>query len=372
MKSYKYLSKIVGIIFLAHLLLANFAFAQTAPATQTSNTNPDIVFDKAKLDAAQNDPQKCLDFSNQFLTATSGFFRTVYVEYLVAQRLGTYSTACKIMPGNTQVTQGGPNSLLIYNSTDPQPPGSKIIQTNIEEGKGLQTSDLQAAFNQDHDDAVSASGPSKVVGTILKFLLDIIANFLGWLTSFALGILAYATNQAVSVTTMPLFVDVGWSIVRDFANMFFILIMIVIGIASILRIETYNYKHLLVKVILMALLVNFSKVIAVAIYNAFNLLLAVFALDGSLKDTFGWIYKFINQDFWTIPNGWMAGVTQGLTKIAFLLVTCAVSIALALLMIVRQVGIYVLVILSPLAYVLNILHITEHEASQWWSYFIKY
>src|SRR4051812_42198892 len=41
--------------------------------------------------------------------------------------------------------------------------------------------------------------------------------------------------------------------------------MLVIGLATLFRIEGYNYKQLLVKVILAALFVNFSLVIAQAV-----------------------------------------------------------------------------------------------------------
>jgi hypothetical protein len=49
----------------------------------------------------------------------------------------------------------------------------------------------------------------------------------------------------------------GWVITRDIANMFFIVILLVIAFATILQIEQYNYKKWLPKLILMAILINF-------------------------------------------------------------------------------------------------------------------
>jgi hypothetical protein len=53
----------------------------------------------------------------------------------------------------------------------------------------------------------------------------------------------------------------GWVIVRDLSNMFFVVILLVIAFATILHIENYNYKKWLPKLILMAVLINFSKTI---------------------------------------------------------------------------------------------------------------
>jgi len=54
-------------------------------------------------------------------------------------------------------------------------------------------------------------------------------------------------------------VTYGWTIVRDLCNMFFILILLVIAFAAILRIESYQWKKTLPKLIIMAVLINFSK-----------------------------------------------------------------------------------------------------------------
>ena len=54
----------------------------------------------------------------------------------------------------------------------------------------------------------------------------------------------------------------GWKIVRDLTNVFFVLVLLIIAFATILRIETYGMKALLPKLIIAALLINFSLVIS--------------------------------------------------------------------------------------------------------------
>ena len=68
----------------------------------------------------------------------------------------------------------------------------------------------------------------------------------------------------------------------------------------------------------------------------------------------------------------MSALLQGITKLVFSLVSLSAFLALAGMFVVRIVGLYVLVILSPMAYLLNILPATEHFAKEWWQNFIKY
>ena len=59
----------------------------------------------------------------------------------------------------------------------------------------------------------------------------------------------------------------GWGIVLDFANLGFVLAIIIIAFATIFRMQSYAMKQTLWKLIVAALLVNFSLVIAGAFIN---------------------------------------------------------------------------------------------------------
>ncbi len=65
--------------------------------------------------------------------------------------------------------------------------------------------------------------------------------------------------------------QIGWNTSRDFANLLFILFMVVIAFATILRTERYGAKQLLPKVIIIALLINFSMVICAIVIDFSNL-----------------------------------------------------------------------------------------------------
>ena len=81
----------------------------------------------------------------------------------------------------------------------------------------------------------------------------------------------------------------GWTACRDFANMLFILFMVVIAFGTILRIEEYGIKKLLPKVIGIALLINFSMVFCSIFIDFSNLTAEFFIKDikGKISGTNG-------------------------------------------------------------------------------------
>lgn len=176
----------------------------------------------------------------------------------------------------------------------------------------------------------------------------------------------------------------GWHYVRNVMNMFFILALIIIGIATILRMETYNYKKLLGRLILAALLINFSLVIGQAILTFTDVLQNTF-VGGTSRQTitnFGEVLMnkptFSNDvqivDLLTgraATGGWTT-VSMQLMDLSISLVTFVIMAFIAFTLMFRLVAIWVLLILSPAAYAFLVLPATRSYSSLWWSNFIKY
>jgi len=74
-------------------------------------------------------------------------------------------------------------------------------------------------------------------------------------------------------------VKIGWQVTRDLSNMFFILFIVVIAFATILRFEKYGIKKLLPKIIIIVLLINFSYVICAVIIDFSNITADFFIKD---------------------------------------------------------------------------------------------
>lgn len=102
----------------------------------------------------------------------------------------------------------------------------------------------------------------RLLGTIFIFfgrlLLNTAVNF-------------FETMLTEGFNGRPAIVSTGWTVTRDIANMFFILIMVVIAFATILRFEKYGVKQLLPKLIVVALLINFSMILCFVLIDLTNI-----------------------------------------------------------------------------------------------------
>jgi len=95
-----------------------------------------------------------------------------------------------------------------------------------------------------------------------------------WDPQLAVGSFANFALQPFPITTTSV-VTVGWGITRDFANMFFILILLGIALDFILF-NSFGVKRALPTLILVALLINFSLPLAGVVIDFANVFTAYF------------------------------------------------------------------------------------------------
>lgn len=81
--------------------------------------------------------------------------------------------------------------------------------------------------------------------------------------------LAYSTN---SDSYSGPFIKSGWGIVRDLANMMFIFVLLYVAIGTILNLHQVNYKDMIAKIIIVALLINFSLFFTKVVIDTGNIL----------------------------------------------------------------------------------------------------
>jgi len=99
------------------------------------------------------------------------------------------------------------------------------------------------------------------------------------------ALLSWAINLNINIPLthcspgIPCIVDGGWALARDLANMFFILALVMIAFATILGIESYGMRRMLIPLILIALFVNFSQVLIGAVVDFASVFMEIFAED---------------------------------------------------------------------------------------------
>jgi hypothetical protein len=131
----------------------------------------------------------------------------------------------------------------------------------------------------------AASLPKKATDAILTgvsgLIMDGIALIAQWINEIAaifLTQMAYILDAAIDVTIKSstyaelAVVNIGWTAVRDFSNMFFIFALLYIAILTILGLAGSNTKRWVAHLIIGALLINFSLFATKVVIDAGNVL----------------------------------------------------------------------------------------------------
>ena len=175
------------------------------------------------------------------------------------------------------------------------------------------------------------------------------------------------------------FVFYGWSIVRDFVNMFFILILIIIGLSTSLQIETYRWQKTLPRLVAVALLVNFTPVILGVFIDGANIMMRYFTASVATESVFvirmRGLFDIMAGNLADTP--WTSFTGAVITPIAmtviftiFNLITGITYAFYGALFAMRYVAIWLLVIISPFGFFCYILPATQPFFRRWWRWFI--
>ena len=171
----------------------------------------------------------------------------------------------------------------------------------------------------------------------------------------------------------------GLSVTQGFVNMILVLILIYIALATILRLAGYETKKLIITFVIVALLVNFSPVICGLIVDASNIVMNYFVKDLSggqqLVNSLTSIVDVAKAGFdWKV---FKATTQISLLSYLFMLAWFNFFLMLALFLfaaifLIRYIAIWILVILSPLAFACYILPATKKYWTLWWSQFLQW
>jgi hypothetical protein len=211
-------------------------------------------------------------------------------------------------------------------------------------------------------------------------------------------------------------IQTGFSVSLAIANLGFVLGIIVIAIATIIRNQTYGIKQLLWKLVFMAILVNFGLVITAPIVGFANSMSTYFinatspsaatggygAYVTTMENAFGTqtitlstpgtVSTLCQSWLSYLPGPWAmchlagqstASVTNStdtfwqntmalLFDIAFSAIAAFTFICLAILLLIRYLMLGGLLIVLPLAWLTYVFPKFDNSFSKWWNTFIKW
>ena len=125
---------------------------------------------------------------------------------------------------------------------------------------------------------VVGDGEGTVEGCAVRFFYYVVLYPSAWLASIGGQVFDYFISYTLDADSYRDggFVEQGWRIVRDIANISFIFILLYVAITFVLGIQTQTAQKLIVNVVLIALVINFSLFMTRAIIDAGNILGRVF------------------------------------------------------------------------------------------------
>lgn len=279
--------------------------------------------------------------------------------------------------------------------------GSKVIKAIACISNPALSALCAKVFNSGGSSALSYFG-SKVVQAI-NGMLYFILTFLQWGAALALWLAEQAILESVNRLMDINMVKTGWTVLRDFANLFFIFILLVIAIATILRMESYGMKRLLPTLILVAIFINFSLLLTQLIIQPTNYAALWFmSLIQDKNDSFATsvaqafrlsaisntkrisqkeaqtgleksveIFKKVVREPANGIQGQLALFIVYMASIILFLIIIFVAIAVAVLTTIRTIVLLILMILSPMAFLFHVLPATAGHAREWWNKLIS-
>ncbi len=232
--------------------------------------------------------------------------------------------------------------------------------------------------------------------SLYEFVVKVISIIVTWLQSVIYRIFAFVLVPIINALLQvrpykDAFVNViypGWLILRNIANIFFIISLLVVGLRILFQQAGSSTAVSFIRTLLiMALLVNFSLVIAQGIIGIADTVQSQFlpantrvieALGAKLmvEPLQNFRAEVTNNENANFDVDTAAiGLSDTVKPIILLILSVAsffAFAAIAAFLLVRLVMLWILYMLSPLAYVGYVMQLTKQFADQWWSEFTKW
>src|SRR3989344_3279746 len=216
-----------------------------------------------------------------------------------------------------------------------------------------------------------AGGLGVVAVAILK-----LASYLTYLSGTVLNYIVQYT-----VVDMKLHIEEAnavnnaWGVIRDVANMGFIFVLLYAAIQTILGIGS-DTKKLIVNIIVVAILINFSLFFTKLVIDASNVLAITFydaiapgalSSDASIGLSTSLMQPLGVQSIWKIAKSFEGEqlLTIGIMGTIVSLIAAFIFFAVAIMFVIRFVVLIFVLILSPIAFMAFVLPQLKKHADQW-------
>lgn len=219
----------------------------------------------------------------------------------------------------------------------------------------------------------------EAIKSAISWILYKIFQVLVWVGAAAIGLFSFALNADLisgpkGLLNQPVIYEL-WKFIRDFCNIFFILMLLIGAFSMVFQLSSYNAKKTLLSIILMALFVNFSFPLSRVLIDVSNVPTYFFAQQvlgssaggesisqvagGSLLSATGMEKLLLGS------KGKDSEVPTLVVAIIFMFMFAVALCILAVLFVIRVVSLVVLVIFSPIGFMKFVPGLNGY-ADEWW------
>lgn len=216
-----------------------------------------------------------------------------------------------------------------------------------------------------------------------KWLLYGIFIFFGWLASVALTLFEWAIDPKYISGDPGLFnrqsIYDMWKFIRDFFNLFFILVLLYIAFTVVFQIQK-DFKKALLSLVLAALFINFSFPITRFLIDATNVPMYFFANQMAGGKSLGTVMSASDIKGILVPGSEKDGnfdtgkvtVSRLIAAIVFIFIFSITLLVLAIMFVIRLIALLILLVFSSAGFAASIIPGMEQYSKMWWENFWKY
>lgn len=308
--------------------------------------------------------------------------RWTYLDGGSGKQAVSYKVDCGDSKGVQNVPSGQTSFRCVYGKTA-QDYTAKVYAYDASGNQLVVQGITLSVTGQESTQGAGQNGDQATPGVIRGFINLIVGMVFGIIQEILYAIfyiLIVPIMQAMlSIRTYTdTFVSViypGWIVLRNLCNIIFIIAIMVIAMGTLLRVDSYKSRSVLVQLILAALLVNFSLVIAQVILGVADTVQNQFLPNNAeviralAKDL---MVAYRSTLFDLNLTGYWSGLVLQFMLLILSFGSFMVFLAIAAFLFIRIIMLWILLMLSPLAYAAGALPSTAHYRTEWWTTFLKY
>jgi hypothetical protein len=218
--------------------------------------------------------------------------------------------------------------------------------------------------------------PQTCIAMVFVWIFQTLTALMGFILIMEVDALIRVAGYFNFVSPGPTAVRVGWIVTRDLANMAFIVFLMIIAFSTAIGSAKYHYEKTLGKLLIMAIVINFSKTLVGIMIDMSQVVMLSFVNGFRAAAAGNFMNAFQINKLLALGEG-PADYNFGLViamMLAFILAAIAVSVVLIMLimLVFRVIMLWVLIIFSPIAFLTAAFPLSVSYYSEWWGHLKKY